>query len=120
MLYKATGNLRKPSGTTPATGGKVLARIRVAKAQEGKVTSYNWAGYVADKGGFTGVEGSWQVPALSADSPNNGAVAIWVGIGGYATRDLLQTGVLLTRGNGGLQCKTWWEALPCPGRGSRG
>src|SRR5581483_11427568 len=42
--------------------------------------SYNWAGYVAGGGGFSGVSGSWVVPAVVSGTP--GADATWVGVGG--------------------------------------
>src|SRR5579862_3178597 len=57
--------------------------------------SSNWAGYAAQGGTFTGVTGTWTVPAPTADATTTYATRIaadatWVGIGGVSTRNLIQ------------------------------
>src|SRR5258707_409862 len=54
-------------------------------------TALNWAGYVSQKGVYTGVSGSWVVPSVTSTS-QNAADAAWVGIGGVLTHDLIQAG----------------------------
>jgi hypothetical protein len=83
-----------------------------APAAEGlfhAANSRNWAGYVAAGGSFTGVSGTWTVPAGSG----NGAAATWVGIGGSKSEDLIQAGTEEAAGrNGAVEHDAWIEMLP--------
>jgi hypothetical protein len=75
-------------------------------------TSKNWSGYVARKGKFTTVTGTWTLPpAPPAASPSD--VVVWVGIGGSTTSDLIQAGTEEKRDpNGALKVDAWIELLP--------
>jgi len=75
-------------------------------------SSYNWAGYVAQGSGFTGVSGSWVVPTITAPNAAS-ADATWVGIGGVGANDLIQTGTqAVVSGSGQVQYSAWYEVLP--------
>jgi hypothetical protein len=73
--------------------------------------SINWSGYAVDaKPGesITGVTGSWLVPKIKHAPP--GLSSSWIGVGGYATSDLIQVGTAssgLISGN-----YAWYEMLP--------
>lgn len=76
----------------------------------------NWAGYVTDPGtGVTNVAGSWTVPNAGTLPP--GSSSTWVGIGGYSSSDLIQTGTLEQSSpysqliSGGAY-SAWYELLP--------
>src|ERR1041385_7576167 len=56
-------------------------------AAKNSTAAYNWAGYVASGGTYTGVSGSWVVPSVS-DPTGESADATWVGIGGVGSDDL--------------------------------
>ena len=74
--------------------------------------SRNWAGYTATGGTFTAVSGTWSVPRFAPDSPA-GADAIWVGIGGVRSNDLIQAGTQQTvSGHGTTSYQAWIETLP--------
>ena len=74
--------------------------------------SRNWAGYAATGGSFTQVSATWSVPQFAPRSPA-GADAIWVGIGGVQTTDLIQAGTEETvSGHGSTQYQAWVETLP--------
>ena len=74
--------------------------------------SRNWAGYTATGGSFTQVSATWSVPQFAPDSPA-GADAIWVGIGGVQSSDLIQAGTEETvSGHGSTQYQAWVETLP--------
>src|SRR3989344_6709424 len=74
--------------------------------------AFNWAGYVADEGVYTGVSGTWIVPHVS-NPMGNGADATWVGIGGVGTRDLIQAGTeALPTADGSILYAAWFELLP--------
>lgn len=76
--------------------------------------SRNWSGYAAENGIFTSVSGSWQVPEVSASPTSRiSADAAWVGIGGVATGDLIQTGTLaITDSLGQISYQAWYELYP--------
>lgn len=76
--------------------------------------STNWAGYVADKGGYTAVRGTWTVPAINpGENPGMTGDAAWVGIGGFRTKDLIQAGTMaLVSPNGQVKYEAWFEKLP--------
>ena len=74
--------------------------------------SRNWAGYAATRGSYTAVSGTWTVPQFAASSPA-GVDAIWVGIGGADSPDLIQAGTQQqTSGAGRTQYSAWIETLP--------
>ncbi|MDB5237653.1 MAG: Peptidase family [Parcubacteria group bacterium] len=76
-------------------------------------TSNNWSGYVATGSTYTGVNGSWVVPAASAVSGTAlSADAAWVGIGGFQTHDLIQAGTEAEVQNGSVIYQAWYEVLP--------
>ncbi len=77
-----------------------------------------WSGYVltAPKGGqvsFTSVSGTWTVPTVSCGARDATSSAVWVGLGGYATKVLEQVGV-----NANCDAKghplyfAWYELVP--------
>src|SRR5205807_5356173 len=57
----------------------------------GQNTSHNWSGYAATSGTYTGVTGTWTVPAPGINSAP-GVGATWVGIGGVSSHDLIPAG----------------------------
>ena len=76
-------------------------------------TSHNWSGYAATGGTYTGVSGTWTVPAFNGTDTTFGIDATWVGIGGVRSRDLIQAGTQQTvSGNGSTQYEAWVELLP--------
>jgi len=75
--------------------------------------SYNWAGYAATNGKFTAVRGTWIVPSVSMNTDSTTADAIWVGIGGVVSSDLIQTGTqAITMPSGNIVYQAWYEKLP--------
>ncbi|MDR3643327.1 MAG: G1 family endopeptidase [Candidatus Doudnabacteria bacterium] len=77
----------------------------------GSGSSYNWAGYTAAGGSFTGVTGSWVVPAPTA-SGNFSADAEWIGIGGINSSDLIQVGTQTIFSGSQPAYQAWYETLP--------
>lgn len=76
-------------------------------------TSSNWAGYIENGGTFTNVSASWNIPLASpAAGTAEASDATWVGIGGTATRDLIQAGTQAILINGQTSYQAWYEILP--------
>jgi hypothetical protein len=74
-------------------------------------TSSNWSGYIGQSGAYTGVSGTWTVPALTYSTTMT-SNATWVGIGGKVTSDLIQAGVYEIANSDGSSYQAWYEMLP--------
>lgn len=90
--------------------------IATGFATAGKVSSSNWAGYAGtgSTGSVTKVSGTWVEPSVDCSSGKTTDVATWVGIDGYSTSDLVQTGASGDCSGGVLVYYAWWEVLPAP------
>jgi hypothetical protein len=95
---------------TPALAS--AAANQTTEIGSGANTSRNWSGYAATGGTFTGVSGSWTVPSVVAASENAAADAIWVGVGGISSNDLIQIGTQAIAQNGIVSYEAWYELLP--------
>lgn len=107
------------AGLAVQNAGPIYAKVTSATAPNRPVdsrTSYNWAGYVSDRGTFTAVEGTWIVPEVK----NIGMLcgnAEWVGIGGVSGDDLIQAGTQAIAGESGKTTyRAWYELLPASSR----
>jgi Peptidase A4 family len=93
----------------------------------------NWSGYGLDGSGFTGVTGTFNVPAPLSSASCLEETAVWVGVDGLHNHDLLQAGIAETgfaasstrtppyppsADMPGVVCSApvqvyaWWEDLP--------
>jgi hypothetical protein len=87
-----------------------LARNRVSARE-----SPNWAGYVigAVPGAVADVKGSWIVPAVQGRCPSTNAyAAFWVGIDGYGSTGVEQTGTDSDCVAGAPTYYAWYEFFP--------
>lgn len=87
-------------------------------------TSSNWSGYAVYKNGsgrgknstpattFSGVIGSWVVPAVSASSSANTYSSTWIGLDGYADNTVEQIGTEQDWSNGSTVYYAWFEMYP--------
>jgi hypothetical protein len=78
--------------------------------------SGNWSGYAVGSGPYTGVTGTFTVPSLYANTPDNESMSAWVGIDGYSDDDnLIQAGIqeIPDPQNPDLfYLAPWYEVLP--------
>lgn len=77
------------------------------------MTSANWSGYVA-KGGtnaFAQVQGDFVQPTIQSGCSSNTYESTWVGLGGYNSQKLVQTGTAMNTVNGGRNYYAWYEYL---------
>ena len=74
-------------------------------------SSSPWGGYVATGSGFRSVTGSWTEPAVTCTSRNN-LFAPWVGIDGYGSQTVEQTGVETSCSSGRPVYRAWYEMYP--------
>ena len=75
--------------------------------------SANWAGYAASNAYYTHV-----TALLEAPTPDvlqvTGRAASWVGIGGWASNDLIQAGIVEAQAGDLYTYRAWYEMLPNP------
>jgi hypothetical protein len=71
----------------------------------------NWSGYAAQGSGFSSVTSSWSEPSVSCNSTDD-LFAPWVGIDGYGTATVEQTGVATDCSSGSPVYQGWYEMYP--------
>lgn len=86
---------------------------------DGSVISPNWSGYAVTgrEGSITSVTGSWIVPAATCggSDPNDSGASHWVGIDGYTSTTVEQTGTDVDCSKGSPDYYAWYEFYPDPG-----
>jgi hypothetical protein len=100
----------------PAT---TLAAARFGPAQHAlaahspgfNINGYNWGGYVATGSGFSSVSATWTEPSAKCNSVND-LYAPWVGIDGYGSSTVEQTGVATDCSSGSPFYQAWYEMYP--------
>ncbi|WP_051939656.1 G1 family glutamic endopeptidase [Phaeacidiphilus oryzae] len=70
----------------------------------------NWGGYVA-QGSFSSISGSWTEPQVTCNSSND-LFAPWVGLDGYGSGSVEQTGVQTDCSSGRPVLSAWYEMYP--------
>lgn len=75
------------------------------------INGYNWGGYAATGSGFTSVSGSWVQPKATCNSRSD-LYAPWVGIDGYGSSTVEQTGVATDCSSGSPVNEPWYEMYP--------
>ncbi len=81
---------------------------------DSSVCSTNWSGYADTGSGVTAVSGSWVQPSVSCPSSGSTYAAFWVGIDGYSSSTVEQTGTLAQCSNGVAVYSAWYEFYPNP------
>ncbi len=88
-----------------------------AAIRHDSVSSTNWSGYAVTgrKGSVTDVKGSWIVPAIQGTCPStNQYSSHWVGIDGYSSGTVEQTGTDSDCQGGSPTYYAWYEFYPHP------
>jgi peptidase A4-like protein len=100
-------------------GGTIQHLIRPgapASAHSGvrnQAESTNWSGYAADSGTYTSVSASWVEPTGSCTSATRYS-SFWVGLDGYSSSSVEQTGTDTDCVDGSPQYYGWYETYPNP------
>jgi peptidase A4-like protein len=76
-------------------------------------TSANWSGYaLIGPGPYNSVSASWTQPAVNCAVTRNGYSAFWVGLDGYTTETVEQTGTEANCSGGKPVYGAWYEMFP--------
>ncbi len=83
----------------------------------GTATSLNWSGYAVtgSTGSVTDAKGSWTVPSIVGSCPSTSQYSsFWVGIDGFNSNTVEQTGTDSDCQNGAPRYYAWFEFYPHP------
>jgi hypothetical protein len=75
-------------------------------------TSTNWSGYAATGGTFTSVSASWTQPTVSCAAGETSYSSFWVGLDGYNSSTVEQTGTDADCSSGTPRYYAWYEMYP--------
>ncbi len=99
-----------------AAGTASSAHARDHRIRHGAST--NWSGYaLTGVGPYSSVSSSWTQPAVDCAVTRSGYSAFWVGLDGFSTETVEQTGTEANCSNGKPVYGAWYEMYP---RGSVG
>lgn len=80
---------------------------------DGSFESTNWSGYAVTGSNFTQVTGSWIVPASTCAAGSSAEyAAFWIGIDGWTSNSVEQTGTDSDCSNGTPSYYAWYEFYP--------
>lgn len=85
--------------------------VTVSRVHGYNQNGYNWSGYVATGSGFTSVSSTWTETSATCSSSND-LYAPWVGIDGYGSSSVEQTGVQTDCSSGSPVDSAWYEVYP--------
>src|SRR5438132_11789444 len=88
---------------------------RIRTLTDGTATSTNWSGYAitGPAGSVTDAKGSWIVPSVSCSSTASYS-SFWVGIDGFGSNTVEQTGTDSDCQSGSPSYYAWYEFYPGP------
>jgi hypothetical protein len=78
----------------------------------GSVESENWSGYAVTGSAFTVASGSWTVPTVNCSKTPSTYSSFWVGIDGYSSSTVEQTGTDSDCSGSTARYYAWYEFYP--------
>lgn len=101
-------------GGRPGTNARSSFVCPTISEAASSVCSLNWSGYAdtGSSGSVTAVSGSWMVPPVNCPARGTTYAAIWVGIDGYSSDTVEQTGIFAECNNGAASYAAWYEFYP--------
>lgn len=87
-------------------------RLTSAPARDGSVTSDNWSGYTVTGSDFTYAKASWKLTAINCTKTPNSYAGFWVGLDGYSSSTVEQTGTASDCNGKNPQYYAWYEFFP--------
>jgi hypothetical protein len=108
---QASGNPEEP---LPVAVNHTHPMIFHGVRPDGTVESSNWSGYAVTGSSFTVAKGSWIVPSVNCSQTPNSYSAFWVGIDGYSSSTVEQTGTISQCSGSSAEYYAWYEFYPNP------
>jgi len=79
---------------------------------DGMIESNNWSGYAVTGSSFTNAQASWTVPSVNCTTTPNTYAAFWVGLDGYTSSTVEQTGTDSDCDGKSPTYYAWYEFYP--------
>jgi hypothetical protein len=105
MQSGGAGGAPTAHGVSPSSAGASSAGPRY------QATSTNWSGYAATSGTYTSVSASWTEPTGTC-SRSSQYSSFWVGLDGYNSGSVEQTGTDVDCSGGSARYYAWYEMYP--------
>ncbi len=104
---------RTPTGALVQPGGinHLVGPHTIHTGTRNATTSTNWSGYAATSGTFTSISSSWTEPTGTC-SPGDQYSSFWVGLDGYNSNSVEQTGSEVDCAGRTPQYYAWYEMYP--------
>lgn len=96
-----------PRKIYPGAPPRVLGNVTVEE-------STNWSGYAVEGSSFTSSKASWIVPTVNCSKTPNTYAAFWVGIDGWTSSTVEQTGTDSDCNGSSPSYYAWYEFYPNP------
>jgi Peptidase A4 family len=95
-------------------GGRAHMIRPLISARHGRnaVTASNWSGYAAHNGPYKSVSASWVEPRGHCSGPGHKYSSFWVGLDGFNSTSVEQTGSEMDCKNGNPKYYSWFEMYP--------
>jgi len=103
------------AAAAPASGGvPAWVAAQAPRLRDASGASTNWAGYAVTgpSGSVSDVKGSWIVPAVSCAPGETSYSSHWIGIDGFNSRTVEQTGTESDCRSGAAAYSAWFEFYP--------
>ena len=108
-----SGTLVRSGGSVRPGGpfGHLIRPTSTHSSTKNQVSSENWSGFAAAGGTYTSVSASWVEPTGACTSGNQYS-SFWVGLDGYSSTTVEQTGSEFDCSGGTPQYYSWYEMYP--------
>ena len=112
LTHVATAALAAATLAAPAVPASAAAAPDLGfRPLHYNINGYNWGGYAATGSGFTSVSAAWTEANATCNSTDD-LYAPWVGIDGYGSSTVEQTGVATDCSSGRAVHQAWYEMYP--------
>jgi hypothetical protein len=98
----------------PARATRAQTGVYHGANQQAPAGSQVWSGYAITGSAITSVTGTFTLPRMSCMPWSRSEVAFWVGIDGFNTSTVEQTGVDVACNPDGVTYRPWYEMFPLP------
>lgn len=106
-------SVAKPSPSPSSSPGPGSSSNTLAPLSSYDYSSSNWSGYLTTTTAVEGISASWIVPSVTGNGYSISADAVWIGIGGVTTSDLIQVGTQdIVLPSGATTTTAFYETLP--------
>jgi hypothetical protein len=115
VLAQETGGPESPKATTGISPRQHGPMKFHGRRPDGTWESENWSGYAVTGSSFTQVLGSWTVPAVNCSAAGgtpNSYAAFWVGLDGWSSNTVEQTGTDSDCNGTSPSYYAWYEFYP--------